>query len=135
MMHDAKHTPRGFSLLELVIVFVILALLAGIAIPHFAKRKERQYEDEARRQLTEVERAQREYVAANHRYAPDVATLGLPLSDRVTVTIGGTGLAAGTGWNATASHKEWESQKCFLGVGSDTIIGDVTTKSGEVKCR
>jgi type II secretory pathway pseudopilin PulG len=130
-----RHPSAGFSVLDLVIVFVILAVLGMIAIPYLTKRKERQYTGELTQRLAEVQRAQRTYFEANRRFAPDAAALGLTQSAQVTVTIGGTGLAAGTGWHATATHSQQQGRKCYAGFGIDTVIGEVTTKSGEIKCQ
>lgn len=130
----AVRRSRGFSVLELVIVFVIVALLAMIAIPYFVKRKQEDYHQALTARLAEVQRAQQAYFEANKRFAPDLPTLGLGPAERITVTIGGAGLATGTGWNATASHADHEGARCVIGFGADTVIGRTTTKSGEIKC-
>ena len=45
-------THRGFTTLELLVVIVIMALLAGLAVPRFARVRERNAIESAREQLT-----------------------------------------------------------------------------------
>jgi type IV pilus assembly protein PilE len=47
MILSKKHKTRGFSLIEVLIVLVILGVLAGLAIPIFSTQIQRTYQAEA----------------------------------------------------------------------------------------
>ena len=66
---------KGFTLIELMIVVVIIGILAAIAIPKFNQASARAKEKEADGILKQVYTLQMTYFANNGVYAPDVAAL------------------------------------------------------------
>lgn len=90
----------AFTVIELVIVLVIVALLAAIAVPQFTKSKQRQYAEAMEGDLRRLAAAESSYFHAHKRYTTDKRALSFSESPGVTVTIG---TATDTGWSARAS--------------------------------
>ncbi len=118
-------------------VLVILALLAAIAYPRFVANPGRRANYDARAALERLKDAQADYYASHHAYTADLSALGTfgfsPSSD-VQITIGGTGLAGGTGWNAMASTSAPPYVRCYIGVGADSVMDTVHAANGAIVC-
>lgn len=69
-------TSKGFTLIELMIVVVIIALLAGIAIPSYQKHVIETRRSDAKIALTELAQLQESYFADNNEYTNDLRDLG-----------------------------------------------------------
>jgi Tfp pilus assembly protein PilE len=126
--------PRGLTLLQLLIAIVAGGALIGVVISHVVDARRRAYRAELEGELTRLAAAQNAYLAAHGRYATDAVSAGAPPPSRVTVEIGGAGLATGAGWTATAEHSSLPGLRCRIGVGSDTLAGGVALKPGAVRC-
>ena len=59
---------RGFSLLELLIVLVIIGILAGLAIPRYMSSTTRAKQTEAKEHLYQIYLMERSFFEANDRY-------------------------------------------------------------------
>ena len=131
---------KGFSLIELLIVVVIIGILAAIAIPKFASTKEKAYLASMKSDLRNGATAQEGYFADNTVYLSGVASnlAGVPTplvamgnyvpSAGVTVTFTAT---AGTGWSAVATHTA-TARTCTIFIGVAAVAP--ATVDGEPKC-
>ena len=94
---------KGFSLIELLIVVVIIGILAAIAIPKFANTKEKAYIAQMKSDLKNLASAQESFFADKNTYASLAEIQAAPYSwtvsggAQVTPTVTG---AAG-GWSAS----------------------------------
>jgi len=79
-----KRTTRGFTLIELMITLVIVAILAGIAVPSYRNYVLRSHRIEATSALLKVAAAQEKFYLQNNTYTDnvgDVAGLGFSTTD------------------------------------------------------
>ncbi|MFT6048021.1 MAG: type IV pilus assembly protein PilE [Arenicella sp.] len=71
-----QRMAQGFTLLELMIVVVIVAMLAAIAIPSYSQYVIRANRSDAQDKLSEVAFEQERFANRNRRYTLDMTQLG-----------------------------------------------------------
>jgi len=71
---------KGFTLVEVLIVVIIIGILAAIGIPQFASSIEKARGGEARAGLGHIQTAEKIYYAENDAYTQNPADLGLSLT-------------------------------------------------------
>ncbi len=111
----------GFSLLELMIVIVIVAILAAVAYPSYQQHIVRTNRAAAQQYLLEVSSLQHQFILDNRSYAATLAALGTnpatAISDNYTVTISGVdNTASPPTFTLQAAPKSGTTQQ-----GSDTL--------------
>ncbi len=118
---------KGFTLIEVLIVAVVIGILAGVAIPRYSGAKEKAYVATMQADLHVIALYEEQFAAGNHgQYFSGTATPDAPLheftpSKDVTVTttafnILGSRLAD---WTAIATHAK-SSQSCEMRAGRIT---------------
>src|SRR5438445_13120620 len=85
---------KGFTLVELAVVIVIIGVLAAFGVPRFLKSVERAKAAEAFSYLSAVRAAQERYNAREGTYASDLTALDIKLQSPKYVTVGPAGPAA-----------------------------------------
>lgn len=100
-------TARGFTLIELMIVVLVIALLAGLALSAYNKQLRKSRRAEAKQVLSDVSLRQEKWRANHVKYlgtdsvAADVTSFGaLATSNYYTVSI--TSAESATGYTTTA---------------------------------
>lgn len=73
MTKDKKRKGRGFTLIELMIVVVIIGILAALALPRFMTSSTKSKQSEAKQYLKEIYTMQRSYIMEHETYALDGA--------------------------------------------------------------
>ncbi|MBI4291467.1 MAG: prepilin-type N-terminal cleavage/methylation domain-containing protein [Betaproteobacteria bacterium] len=89
-MNSTKRFRRGFSLVELMVVVVIVGILAGVGLPSYQQYVRRSERSKAQQLMLEISNRQQQYMLDARAY---------------TATIGSGGLNIGNkdGWTCTAT--------------------------------
>lgn len=124
MLQGACMKSKGFSLIELMIVIVIVSILATIAIPSYNEQVAKSRRAEAMRGLGDLQLRQERW-RSNHTSYGTYADLGSPTVDNYTLTV--TGIS-GLGYTLTATRSAKQaSDRC--GNFVMTVASGVATKS------
>ena len=89
--NDCRRKASGFTLLEMTIVAVIVAILVTIAYPSYQAHIRKSVRASAESHLMDVAARQQQYLFDSRAYAPDLATLNVATPSNVaanyTITI------------------------------------------------
>jgi prepilin-type N-terminal cleavage/methylation domain-containing protein len=124
-------TPRrGFSLIELLVAMLVVAILVALAVSRYRNMKERGYLAEMKTDLGNLRIAEEAYWSEKGQYTADQTLLDYKTGSSVTVTISVSDPYAG--YDAEAVHVAAPGVTCIMYVGRASAAG---TPSGEVKCQ
>jgi len=124
-------TRRGFTLLELIVVAVILGLLASIAIERFANAKEKTYLAAMKADLRNLVTAEIVFSTDSLRFTTMIGSGGLTYQ----VSTGNTTpsiVLTGDGFTALVGNTN-TPRTCVIFMGSTPIAP--ATNEGEPTCR
>ena len=109
MASKFNNKSRGFTLVELAVVVVIIGVLAAFAVPRFLKSVERSKAAEAFSYLATIRTAQEHYHARQGIYADDLTNLDTEMDAPEYFTVGAVNVPAAetdlqTGWEVTLTR-------------------------------
>jgi len=79
---EGNMNRKGFTLVEVLIVVIIIGILAAIGIPQFADSIEKAKGGEARAGLGHIQTAEKIYYAENESYTDSLPQLDISLTQR-----------------------------------------------------
>jgi prepilin-type N-terminal cleavage/methylation domain-containing protein len=131
---------KGFTLIEILIVVVVLSVVAAIAIPHYAGAKNKAYQASMMADLRTAAILEEQYAADNHgQYFSGSATDGSPLngfrpSKDVTVTFTAFNILGSQlgDWVAVAHHGQ-SSEDCEMRSGVITCTNEQGLATGIIR--
>ena len=94
--------PRGFTLVELMIVTAVIAILAAIAYPSYTRYVLRAKRADAKQQLLQAAQWTERYLTANGQYPP--ATVALPAGLNQAPSSGTANYAIGYGARTATTY-------------------------------
>ena len=118
---------RGFTLVELLIVIVIIGILATIAIPKFSSSKEQAFLSAMKVDLRNLMTFEESYMFQHQAYTSTVPA-GYMITSGV---IGPTVTVTPDGWTALVSHNV-STRTCAIFAGSTSLAP--ATQEGVPKC-
>ncbi|BAL25515.1 type IV pilin protein [Azoarcus sp. KH32C] len=118
-----KTKQSGFTLIELMIAMVVVAILAAVAIPSYMDSIRKSRRADATTSLTKLQLAQETWRLNHSTYTGTLSDLGLTsTSSDGYYTIGITsGTASATGYTATAAAVSGKSQANDSGCTTITL--------------
>ena len=131
---------KGFTLIEILIVVVILGAVAAIAIPHYAGAKNKAYQAAMAADLRAAAILEEQYAADNHgQYFSGSATHDSPLngftpSKDVTVTFTAFNILGSQlgDWVAVAHHGQ-STENCEMRSGVITCTNEQGLATGTIR--
>ena len=75
-LFNRRLSPRGFTLIELMIVVAIIGILSAIAIPNFARYQSKSRQAEAKIALASIYGGEKAFFAEYSAYLQDLAAVG-----------------------------------------------------------
>lgn len=118
---EANHSPRGFTIVEMLVVIAIVGLLAGLAFPVFSSVRERAGATKCASNLRQLGMAVTNYLAIYHDHLPQVA---VPVDKDGNLAIIGTLFGGKKGQLPYYGINEWGANERplnkFLGGGDMT---------------
>ena len=117
-MMPLKHSMRGITLIELMIVVVVVSILAAIAFPNYQEFTARAKRNEAKAALLQIATNQERFYLNNNTFTQDMTALGFS-ADPFTTDTGSYVIdvtsADATNYSATATYQLGgsEAAKCL----------------------
>ena len=131
---------KGFTLIEILIVLLVLGAVAAIAIPHYAGAKNKAYQAAMAADLRTAAILEEQYAADNHgQYFSGSATHDSPLngftpSKDVTVTFTAFNILGSQlgDWVAVAHHGQ-STENCEMRSGVITCTNEQGLATGTIR--
>ncbi len=127
-------TRKGFTLVELAVVIVIIGVLAAFGVPRFLQSVEKSKASEAFNYLSAIQSSQERYIAQNGVYASAISSLDVNLPNpeyfsvgTVTVTPDSAGNPAWTLTLTRNSNSSYAYTVVWTQLGFDTTNSTIMT--------
>lgn len=122
LIHLPMRDNRGFSLIEVLVIIVLVGVLAGIAIAQYASFRSRGVDSKIASVVRGVASSEEAFYAANLRYTGSIADLdGANIGDVTIAVSPGNSGDFGTSFRIVGSHAGTERTFTWL---SDPLPGE-----------
>jgi type IV pilus assembly protein PilA len=125
-----KSRRRGFTLIELMIVVMIVGLIAAIAIPRYTTVKQKANVATMQTALKNLGQAEETFFAEHGEYTANLDSLNFAPTADMTLTVVE---ATNTGWSATITHPQAVPRKCAFFLGTAVAVSPATSQ-GSLAC-
>jgi prepilin-type N-terminal cleavage/methylation domain-containing protein len=123
---------RGFTLVEILVVVVIIGILAAIAIPKFASTKDKAYVAQMKSDLRNLVTAEAVFFADSARYSVYDTSM---LKYRTSTGVNTPAITTGVGyWSATITHSTIAGFSCGIGINTPNPVA-AAAGEGEPVCK
>lgn len=134
-MRQRRSIQHGFTLIELMIVIVVVAILAAIAIPAYTDQVRRSHRADAINGVSDLQLRQERWRANHASYAADMDTL--MGSAAATTSFNGSHSyydfvisgASATGYTVTANAKGSQAEDTACDPMVATVAAGITTRT------
>jgi type IV pilus assembly protein PilE len=124
---------RGFTLIELMVVVMVVAILAAIAIPSYLEQSRKGRRADAMSAVAELQLRQERWRAEQPTYADGTELAPLPSLDDYTITVGNAPTATDYTITATRGGRQANDRCGNLSLSYSAGTG-VPTWSGDADC-
>ena len=122
-LNNRKNSEKGFTLVELLVVIIIIGILAAIALPNFLNQTAKAKQSEARQNVALINKAQTNFRTTGNTFSINFNDLAVGvLKDPTTGSIVGAQSTA----NYTYTMKAGADTMTIVADSNDTAIKSVT---------
>jgi prepilin-type N-terminal cleavage/methylation domain-containing protein len=122
---NREESGRGFTLVELLVVIVVIGILATVAVVKFGQARDEAFRSVLVSDLRNLVVSQEVYFASHGTYAADLADLDFNHSEQVTMTV----VAGDTdGWSAWGAHVYRDPLRCAVFYGGAAAVAPATVE-------
>jgi type IV pilus assembly protein PilA len=137
-MQRLRSDEEGFTLVELLLVVLIIAILAAVAIPSFLDQENKANDAAAQTQLSTAYRAIEIYGVANGSYCnakvSDLVSIAPMLQQANNLTIDACGASDPTGYTLTVQSPSHQRTTFGLSLDGSGLLHRTCSPAGQGGC-